>query len=316
MSKQTIFITGGSGYIGAVIVEYAIAQGYSVTGLSRSESTDTKLRALGANPVRGDLTTTDVLTREASKADIIINMADAIASNFEISQDERWATNYAANDALAEGVKGTKKPLIITSGAMTAQPHPNDEETDESSPGWPKGHIYSRGFESNKQRYLDQGIHVNYVRLAPYVYGRGGSGVELYMKTFAPRGAGFFVKPGTSLTTTVHVEDAARLYLLIAEKGKAGESYNATSETDVMQKAISEAICEVLGVPCEQYEFEETKEKVGMFLAIFMSAKCRAVNRKAREELGWRIEAEKGILEEIRAGSYVEVARKIKKSSK
>ncbi|KAL5386742.1 hypothetical protein PMIN04_010213 [Paraphaeosphaeria minitans] len=190
MSK-TFFITGGSGYIGSVIIEYAVAQGYSVTALPRSESSDFKLRALGANPVRGDLKSLEVLRAEASKADIVINVADAIASDFNISQDERWATNYAANDALAAGVKGTDKPLIITSGAMIAQPHPQDEETDENSPGWPQGHLYARGFESRKQTYLDQGIRVCYVRLAPYVYGRGGSGVRLYMDSFAPRRQGF-----------------------------------------------------------------------------------------------------------------------------
>ncbi|KAF2441157.1 putative NAD dependent epimerase/dehydratase [Karstenula rhodostoma CBS 690.94] len=313
MSKQTIFITGGSGYIGAVIIEYAVAQGYSVNALSRSESSDDKLRALGASPVRGDIKSLDVLTREAREADIVINIADAIASDFNISQDERWATNYAAHDALAAGVKGTNKPLIITSGAMNAQPHPNDEETDETSPGWPQGHIYSRGFESNKQTYLDQGIRISYVRLAPYVYGRGGSGVRLYMKSFVPRGAGFFILPGTARTTTVHVEDAARLYFILAEKAEAGESYNATSETDIEQKAISEAICETLGVPCEQLDVEEVKEKMGHFWAIFMTAKCRATNRKAREQLGWSIQAEKGILEDIRSGSYVEVAKEMKK---
>lgn len=314
--SQTIFITGGSGYIGAVIIEYAVAQGYSVTALSRSESSDDKLRALGANPVRGDIKSLDVLTREASKADIVINMADAIASNYSISQDERWATNYAANDALAAGVKGTNKPLIITSGAMTVQPHPDDEETDESSPGWPEGHIYARGFESNKQTYLDQGIRVSYVRLAPYVYGRGGSGVRLYMDSFAPRGAGFFVKPGTALTTTVHVEDAARLYLILADKAEAGESYNATSETDIQQREISQAICETLGFACEELDVDEVKAKMGMFLAIFMTAKCRASSRKAIEQLGWSIQAEKGILEEIRSGSYVDVAKEMKKQAK
>ncbi|KAF9730606.1 hypothetical protein PMIN06_010540 [Paraphaeosphaeria minitans] len=293
MSK-TFFITGGSGYIGSVIIEYAVAQGYSVTALPRSESSDFKLRALGANPVRGDLKSLEVLRAEASKADIVINVADAIASDFNISQDERWATNYAANDALAAGVKGTDKPLIITSGAMIAQPHPQDEETDENSPGWPQGHLYARGFESRKQTYLDQGIRVCYVRLAPVSSS----------------------SPGTALTTTVHVEDAARLYLVLAERAVAGESYNATSETDVQQKQILETIYETLGFPCEELHVKEVNAKMGVFLAVFMTATCRSSNKKAREQLGWSVQAEKGILEEIRSRSYVEVAKEMKTQAK
>jgi nucleoside-diphosphate-sugar epimerase len=314
MSK-IIFITGGSGYIGSVIIELAIAQGYIVNALSRSESSDTKLSSLGASPIRGDMKSLGVLTRESSKADIVINMADAIAGNYSISQDERWAINFAANDALAEGLKGTSKPLLITSGALTAQPHPDDEETDESSPGWPDGHIYARGFESNRQNYLNQGIHVCYVRLAPYVYGRAGSGVRLFMDMWGPRGAGAFVEPGTALTTSVHVEDAARLYLLIGEKGRAGESYNATSETDIPQKSICEAICKTLGIPCKEFELDDAKAKLGDFLAVFLTAKCRASNKKAREELGWSLQAEKGILEEITNGSYAALAKELGKDT-
>ena len=311
MSKS-IFITGGSGYIGSVIIEYAIAQGYSVNALSRTESSDVKLQALGASPIRGDVKSLDTLTREATKADIVINMADAIAGDYSISQDERWAINFATQEALAEGVRGTSKPLIITSGALQAMPHPDDEETNEASPKWPEGHMYARGFESNRERYLKEGINVSYVRLAPYVYGRGGSGVALFMGMWGPRGAGIFVKPGTALTTTVHVEDAARLYLLIAEKGKGGEVYNATSQTDVEQKAISESICKTLDIPVVGLELEDAKEKMGEFLAVFLTTKCRASNRKAREELGWEIRTEKGILSDIETGSYVEVAKGLK----
>jgi nucleoside-diphosphate-sugar epimerase len=90
---QSIFITGGSGYIGSKIVEFAIADGYSVNALSRSEGSDTKLRNLGATPIRGDLTTLDVLTQEAAKADIVISMADSIAGNYGMSQDERIRIN-------------------------------------------------------------------------------------------------------------------------------------------------------------------------------------------------------------------------------
>lgn len=311
MSK-TIFVTGGSGYIGSVIIELAIAQGHSVNALSRSELSDAKIHALGAKPVRGDINSLDVLTREASNADVVINMADAIASNYDISQDERWTINFAANDALAAGVKGTNKPLIITSGALSALPHPEDEETDETSPGWSSGHPFSRGFESNKTQYMDEKIRVCYVRLAPYVYGRGGSGVKLFMDVWGPQGEGVFVTPGTSMTTTVHVEDAARLYLLIADKSQGGEVYNATSETDIEQKAISEAICKTMGIPCKGVELEAAKAKMGDFLGTFLTFKCRASNKKARDVLGWKIQAEKGILEEIASGSYAELAKELK----
>ncbi|KAL5411529.1 hypothetical protein PMIN04_010212 [Paraphaeosphaeria minitans] len=55
---------------------------------------------------------------------------------------------------------------------------------------------------------------------------------------------------------------------------------------------------------------------MGVFLAVFMTATCRSSNKKAREQLGWSVQAEKGILEEIRSRSYVEVAKEMKTQAK
>ncbi len=60
--QQRIFMTGGSGYIGSVIIEHAIADSYEVHSLSRGEKSDAILTRLGAVPVRGDLENSDVIT--------------------------------------------------------------------------------------------------------------------------------------------------------------------------------------------------------------------------------------------------------------
>lgn len=64
-----IFITGASGYIGSVVSELALKKGHSLRGLARNDAAAEKLRALGVEPVRGDLYTLDVLAEEAKKAD-------------------------------------------------------------------------------------------------------------------------------------------------------------------------------------------------------------------------------------------------------
>jgi nucleoside-diphosphate-sugar epimerase len=48
--------------------------------------------------------------------------------------------------------------------------------------------------------------------------------VGLFMKMWAQAGQGMVIDGGAMWTTTVHVDDAVRLYLLAAEKGGAGES--------------------------------------------------------------------------------------------
>lgn len=72
----TNFITGASGYTSSVLTEFEV--GHTVHALSRTPQSDAHLSSLGATPIRGTLTTHDVLTREAARADITINIADSI----------------------------------------------------------------------------------------------------------------------------------------------------------------------------------------------------------------------------------------------
>jgi nucleoside-diphosphate-sugar epimerase len=220
---RSLFITGGSGYIGLTLIKHALRSDYTIRALSRSSTSDAKLSALGATPVRGDLTSHSLLTHEASQADVVISIADAIAGDYSISKEERFKVNDAATDALAEGLKGSGKPLLLTGGSLAVAPDPSGAETNESSPLWPEDHWLHHDLEDATKRYVEMGVRICHIRLAPYVYGRGGSGVKGFMGMWAKAGAGMVIDGGSKRTTAVHVDDAVRLYLLVAEKGKAGE---------------------------------------------------------------------------------------------
>ncbi|KAF2800358.1 putative NAD dependent epimerase/dehydratase [Melanomma pulvis-pyrius CBS 109.77] len=311
-TQQTIFIAGASGYIGSVLTTLAISRNYTVHALSRSTSSDAKLLALGATPIRGDLSTHDVLTREAAAADIVINLADALAGNYAtMTMEERTAINNAAIDALIEGLKGSGKTFVVTSGSLMVAADPEGNETNEESQ---VGDVFKTGTEAHALATAkEKGVKACVVRLAPLVYGRGGSGVRLFMEMFNAAGGGFYVDEGKERVTTVHVDDAARLYLLVAQKGRAGECYNATFETDVTQRQVAEAVGKVIDIPIRSQSYLETEQKIGPFFARFLSCENRASNKKAKSELGWEIQAEMGILEEIEKGSYVQAAEEVKK---
>jgi nucleoside-diphosphate-sugar epimerase len=89
---------------------------------------------------------------------------------------------------------------------------------------------------------------------------------------------------------------------------------NATAENDITQAQLAEAICKAIDVPCKSVAYEDASARAGAFLAGFLTLECRASNRKAREELGWEIK-EKGIMEDVEFGSYVEVAKALKNGS-
>ena len=311
--RGRLLITGASGYVGSVITALAIAEGYSVYGLSRSEDSDAKLTSLGAKPVRGDLTSLDVLRHESTQADAVIHLATAYQIGHG-TYEEVMPIDLAAVDALADGLAGTNKPLVVTSGTLSAAADPKGGETTESSP--PEQHPINTRMkvETHSLDLASKGIRVTAIRLAPYVYGRGGSGVKLFMGMSAQAGSVTCVEGGKNYTTTVHVDDAARLFLLAVQKGKAGELYNASGSTDVTARQVFDAIAAAIRVPVRDITYEDALAVMGETFAWFLKAQNRASGVKAAKELGWRPK-EVSILDEINKGSYQAVAEAVRKPS-
>jgi len=305
-----LFVTGATGYIGGVITEQALAAGHMVCGLSRSEQGDAKLRALGATPVRGDLFTLDVLRRESAQAEAVLHLAYIF--DWAMDYEEILRVDAAAVDALGEPLRGTNKAFVITSGTAVVAPDPVGGETTEESP-LSETFVLKDRIRSERHA-LDlsgAGVRVSAIRLAPYVYGRGGSGVAMLMQMAAKAGESIYVDDGWLRTSDVHVDDAAALYLLAADKANAGDVFNGAASTTVTVREMAEAIGAALELPVRSVSREEAQAVWGDMTA-FVQHENRALNRKAVQELGWQ---PKSIdrLTDIRSGSYRGLAEKLRR---
>ncbi|KAF4849552.1 hypotheticall protein [Colletotrichum siamense] len=310
-SQKRIFMTGASGHIGSEIIRLALADGHSIRALSRTPESDTKLRSLGAVPVRGDLTSLAVLRTESAAADVVLHLATAYVFGGAPYESIRHI-DFAAVEAIADGLAGTNKPLVATSGTLIVAADPAGAETDEASPIG-SNELHTRMLtETHSLGLKNRGIRVMAVRLAPFVHGHGRSGVAQLMDMGAKAGCITVIDGGGNRTTTVHVDDAARLYLLAAEKGKVGEVYNASASTEVTLREMSEAMAEAVCVPVRDITKEQVEKEFGPMMAFFLSVENRASGVKARKELGWEPKG-MGVLEDIRQGSYQAVAKALRK---
>ncbi|KAI0487143.1 NAD dependent epimerase/dehydratase [Xylaria cf. heliscus] len=318
--QQRIFMTGGSGYIGSRIAEFAVREGYAVHGLSRSAAGTARLRSVGAVPVEGDLSSLDVLRAEAAQADIVVHLADTWIENLSKPYEYVIKIDGAAVDAMVAGLaasKSARKLFVGTSGTGVVEPDAADGETDETAPGHANplnGRIKCE--EHQLSLAGTGGVRVSVMRLPPFVYGRGGSGVILFMGTFAQLGFVARIGDGATQTCVVHVDDAARAYLLAlkhacVEPGKIKDVYNVTSTTEVTFRDFTDAVAATMGLPVKELSVAEAAETAGPLIAGFFSARNRGKSDKARRELGWT-PSEAGIVEDIRNGSYVQVAKEIK----
>src|SRR5579864_4556368 len=71
----TIFVTGGSRFIGPAFVRCAPAAGHQIQVLTRSEKSAERVRVSGATPILGDLNNSGPWQETASKADIVLHLA-------------------------------------------------------------------------------------------------------------------------------------------------------------------------------------------------------------------------------------------------
>src|SRR5262245_24166180 len=76
---RTVFVTGGAGYVGSVLVPRLLAEGYRVKVLDLYVFGDHVLGAAQTNPnltqIKGDLRDTDLLRRELPGCDAVIHLA-------------------------------------------------------------------------------------------------------------------------------------------------------------------------------------------------------------------------------------------------
>jgi len=299
MAGKTAFITGASGFIGSAVTRAAIAKGYQVRGLSRSEESDEKIKKLGGVPVRGDLTSHDLLAREAANADIVCNLGDAfMGSKFTLHHDEAIKITTGAISAMAAALVGTNKPLIVSSGVRIVLADPNGGVTTEDDSEDENSYFDRRLMEHPSLAWAKRGVRVACIRIAPFVHGEGNL-IEMMVQMAKSSGAAFTINGGNIYTSTVHVDDVGRLYILAAEKTQAGETYNAVAENDITFATFMGAIADAAGVPVKDLTPEEALAQLGPMWADYFSQPCRGYSEKAKKVLGLEIK-EIGLLEHIK----------------
>jgi nucleoside-diphosphate-sugar epimerase len=276
-----VFVTGASGWVGSSVVKELLAAGHAVTGMVRSSAGAASVEAAGASIVRADLDDLEAMRRAAGDADGVIHTAfnhdfSRFAENCE--QDRR------AIDALGSALKGSAKPLVVTSGlALLASGRPATEEDRPPAPG-PQ---YPRASEAAADALVALGVHASVVRLAPSVHGAGDHGfVPMLVKLAQEKGASAYIGEGSNRWAGVHRLDAARLFRLALEHGGIGHRWHAAHDEGVSLRDIAAVIARRLDVPLTPLTPAEAPTHFGWMTA-FAGIDMAASSARTRELLGW-----------------------------
>src|SRR3979490_241296 len=122
---QHVLVTGGAGYVGAVLVPKLLAQGHRVTVLDLYIFGDQVLKAVSGHPglrqVKGDIRDRRLLKRELTGVDAVIHLA-CISNDpsFELNPELGKSITYAASLPLVEiaKAKGVRRFIYASSSSV------------------------------------------------------------------------------------------------------------------------------------------------------------------------------------------------------
>ena len=277
-----VFVTGATGFIGSTIVPELINAGHQVLGLTRSDAGARSLIAAGARAHRGNLEDLESLRNGAAESDGVIHCAfDHDFSNFVANCEK----DRRAIEALAAGLTGSDRPLVITSGTGMGSAVPGQPATEDIyNPDHPNPRKAS---ELAGASMLAAGVNVSVVRL-PQVHDTVKQGLITPAVAIArEKGVSAYVGDGLNRWPAAHVQDVARLYRLALEKQEAGARYHAVAEEGVPVRDIAEVIGRGLKVPVAAISPEEAAGHFG-WLAMFAGLDLPASSAQTRERLGWQ----------------------------
>jgi nucleoside-diphosphate-sugar epimerase len=221
-----IFVTGGTGFLGARLIPKLVQSGHGVFGLTRSASSHAKLRAMGATPVDGDL---------EGRGPLSLPTVDAVvhaAAHFRLAGPRApyFRTNVKGTTALLTATEKTgAKTFIYVSAAgiiMDDRGSPI-RGADESAPTHP--HSFS-AYLASKSRGETAVLAANKPGLRtialrpPGIWGPGDA-FSRELPRLIKSGLFAFIDRGEYPYATCHVDNVVEAIQCALERGTGGHAY-------------------------------------------------------------------------------------------
>jgi len=244
-----IFMTGGTGFVGATLTKELIGQGHNVTILTRGIKKGLTLPE-GASFLEGDPTKRGPWQEKVAEHDAFINMAGAsILSRWsnerkkEIRDSRILTTNHLV-EAMEER-KG-KETHLLSASAVGYYGFHGDEILDENNYG---GTDFLASLSSEweaaalgAERY---GVRVALCRIG-IVLGKRGGALGKMSSVFKFR-LGSPLGSGKQWVSWIHEQDLANIFLFLLEHKNLEGPVNCTAPDPVRNREMAEILGKVLG---------------------------------------------------------------------
>jgi nucleoside-diphosphate-sugar epimerase len=247
---EQIFVTGGTGFVGAAVVRALVAAGHRVRALTRSEAGHQALSALGAEPVRGDLLDAASLDVGAHGAAVVVHAAASLTSGVRYADHER--TNVEGTRLLLAAAKraGARRFIYVSAASIVVDAD-RPTEGDESLPvKFHRSMPYSATKGIAERLVLDANgpAMVTLALRPPFIWGERAPSIELIGDAFR-RGRFVWIGGGAFPYSVCHVDNLASAVVRSVEQGSGGKPYFVTDDETSSMKSFFTAVMDAAGHP-------------------------------------------------------------------
>jgi nucleoside-diphosphate-sugar epimerase len=292
-----VFMTGTTGHAGGVALNHFVDEGHEVYALVRPQHIPNLARRERVHWVAGDFADAEIISEAAALTDAAVHIG---ASH----DDEMERLDANAIAAIADAFDQSGKVFVSTSatpvyGDTGATPRDEHEPIENPHPlrAWRARH------DLGVVGLSERGIRGVVVRPG-LIYGRAGGWLAGLILRAQESGMSRYIGDGRNLTSTIHVDALADLYLKTVINESAHGIYNAASDEVVCSRDTAHLIATHYGPGIEavSWPLEEAREALGE-LADLACVKCIVSSNRARSELDWHPIA-LSVTSELASGSY------------
>jgi uncharacterized protein (TIGR01777 family) len=247
---MNIFMTGGTGFVGAFLSQELALKGHDITILTRKERHPAPLHSR-IRFLTGDPKQEGAWMAQVPEYDWVINLAGASISTKwtdeakQMLYDSRVLTTKNLVAALAAGDR--RQLFCSTSAPGYYGPRGEEELTEESPPGQDFLAKLAQDWEAEALKSQDLGIRTVVTRFG-IVLGQGGGMLEQLVPLFR-RFVGGPVGSGEQWLSWIHQEDLVQAFLFLPEHPELVGPVNFTSPNPVRNREFVKALGRALNRP-------------------------------------------------------------------